>query len=46
MSGSGGYDLELFLKIARYLGAQHTLTKPFALKELLAVVQAEIGHPR
>jgi len=45
MSGSAGQDLELFLKIARHLGAQHTLTKPFALKEFLAVVQAEIGDP-
>ena len=46
MSGSMSEDHEVFLKIARHLGAKHTLIKPFPLKDLLAAVQATIGLPR
>jgi CheY-like chemotaxis protein len=46
MSGSMLGDTKLYLNTARYLGAQSTLAKPFALREFLAAVQAAIGGPR
>ncbi len=45
MSGTAADDLELVFKIARHLGAQRTLMKPFPLQELRAAVEASIGPP-
>lgn len=39
MSGVMG-DTQLYLKIARHLGAERTLAKPFSLDDLLAAVAA------
>ncbi|HVU23580.1 MAG TPA: response regulator [Opitutus sp.] len=46
MSGSAGFDLTMFLRMAQHLGARHTLTKPFPLSDLRAAVEAELGPPR
>jgi CheY-like chemotaxis protein len=46
MSGGFAGNSELFLNVARRLGAQHTLAKPFAMRDLLAAVQAAIGYAR
>jgi DNA-binding response OmpR family regulator len=45
MSGGGSsIGADGILKIARHLGAQHALLKPFSLAELLSVVAATIGQ--
>ena len=43
MTGSLACDHEVFLNVARQLGAHHTLTKPFPLRELLSTVEGAIG---
>jgi DNA-binding response OmpR family regulator len=44
MSGGGSsVCADGVLKIARHMGAQHALLKPFALAELLSVVTSAIG---
>ena len=40
MSGGGRLGPETYLEIARSLGAAYVLSKPFAVKELLAALEA------
>jgi CheY-like chemotaxis protein len=42
---SGARGMQDYLKIARDIGADATLHKPFARDELLQVLQTVLGHP-
>ena len=46
MSGDSPRHAELYLKIARQLGAHQTLLKPFAIEALLAAIAESPGEPR
>lgn len=45
MSGGGRTAAEVLINIARRLGVQRTLEKPFELSQLLAEVKALVGDP-
>ena len=45
MSGGGRTAAEVLINIARRLGVQRTLEKPFELAQLLTEVEALIGPP-
>jgi len=44
ISDGGQMGLQEFLSVARLLGAQHTLRKPFETRELLAAVREVLHH--
>ncbi len=45
ISGGGAIEAERYLNLARNLGARRTLTKPFSMQDLLAMVEEVLQLP-